>query len=80
MTEAVEMCPYCESENTYPEWDVEKHGFVAVCKECGKEIMLCDECIHTDGNKAQQCDWYKAKGDDGEEGYCFRGITHNDDY
>ena len=25
--EAVEMCPFCESENTYPMWDVNTKGY-----------------------------------------------------
>lgn len=77
MTEAVEMCPYCMSENTYPDWDAKKQGFVARCKKCGRAIMLCDECYHSDDNKAQECDWHAVIGECGEEGHCFRGITIN---
>lgn len=76
MIEAVEMCPHCMSENVYPDWDTEKSGFVAICKECGQEIMLCDECYHSDDNMAQICDWCTISGEHGEEGHCFRGITH----
>lgn len=54
--EAVELCPYCMSENVYPMWDVEKSSFVAVCKHCGKEILLCDECLHMDDNMSHNCD------------------------
>ena len=72
--ESVEVCPHCESENIYPMWDTEVSGFVAVCKHCGKEIMLCDECIHArDGlnENACGCDWHKTECG----GECFRGIT-----
>ena len=48
-TEAVEVCPFCEQENVYPNWDVEKQGYVARCHHCGKLIMLCDECMHLSG-------------------------------
>lgn len=65
--EAVEVCPHCMSENVYPMWDVEKSGFVAVCKHCGKEILLCDECIHMNDN----CDWCETECG----GKCHRGET-----
>ena len=42
-TEAVEVCPFCDQENVYPNWDVNKQGYVARCQHCGKLIMLCDE-------------------------------------
>ena len=64
--EAVEVCPHCDSENAYPMWDTEVSGFVAVCKYCGKEIMLCDECHDYSG-----CDWCKTECG----GKCYRGIT-----
>lgn len=69
--EAVELCPYCMSENVYPMLDVEKSGFVAVCKHCGKEILLCDECIHMDDNNACYCDWCETECG----GKCYRGET-----
>lgn len=74
--EAVEVCPHCESENVYPMWDVNAKGFVAVCKHCGKEILLCDECIHhEDGLNANGmgCNWCKTKCG----GKCFRGTTRD---
>ena len=64
-TEAVEICPYCEQENYYPNWDTEKEGFIAKCSNCGKEIFLCDECLHAVDNPKLICDW--------NEGKCFRG-------
>ena len=71
--EAVEVCPHCMSENIYPMWDTEKLGFVAVCKSCGKEIFLCDECIHVDieNGVEHDCDWCETKCG----GKCRRGET-----
>lgn len=72
--EAVEVCPHCGSENTYPMWDVDVKGFVAVCLHCGKEILLCDECIHHEDGLNEDCcgcDWC----DTGCGGKCFRGAT-----
>ena len=74
--EAVEMCPHCESENVYPNWDVNEKGFVATCNNCGKEIFLCDECIHHEDGLNEGCcgcDWHKTE----YGGKCFRGITRN---
>lgn len=71
--EAVEVCPHCDSENVYPMWDTEVSGFVAVCKYCGKEIFLCDECQHTvcEDGEVHECDWRGTKCG----GQCHRGIT-----
>ena len=69
--EAVEFCQHCESENVYPMWDVNVKGYVAVCQHCGKEIFLCDECMHMEDNESMKCDWCKT--DCG--GKCFRGTT-----
>ena len=71
--EAVEMCPHCETENVYPMLDVEEKGFVAVCKTCGKEIFLCDECMHSEDNLCMNCDWRKTECG----GKCFRGTTRD---
>ena len=71
--EVVEVCPHCDSENVYPMWNTEIHGFVAVCKHCGKQIMLCDECFHLEDNQNQKCDLYATECG----GKCFRGITIN---
>lgn len=74
--EAVEICPHCMSENTYPIWDVNVKGFVAVCSYCGKEIFLCDECIHAEDGLNKNscgCDWCKTE----YGGKCFRGITRD---
>lgn len=71
--EAVEMCPHCDSENVYPMWDANVSGYVAVCEHCGAEIMLCDECYHSEDNQEQKCDWCATKCG----GKCFRGTTNN---
>lgn len=60
-----EPCPYCEESNEYAQ-NVDKDGFVVKCKNCGKEIFLCDECLHHGDNKGMTCDWK-------EDGTCFRG-------
>lgn len=69
--EAVEVCPHCGNENIYPMWDMENNGYIAQCKNCGKEIFLCDECLHSEDNKGQKCDWCETACG----GKCFRGIT-----
>lgn len=74
--EAIEPCPHCGEENVYPMWDVNEKGFVAICRQCGKEIMLCDECIHhEDGLNKNSCgcDWHETECG----GKCFRGITRD---
>lgn len=72
--EAFETCPHCENENVYPMWDVNISGYVAVCNHCGKEILLCDECIHAEDElnaHCMGCDWHKTECG----GECFRGKT-----
>lgn len=71
--EAIEMCPHCENENVYPMWDVNVKGYVAICQYCGKEIFLCDECMHAEDNEGMSCDWCETKCG----GKCFRGITRD---
>lgn len=75
--EVVEVCPHCDSEVTYGDWDVSVHGFVAVCPSCGKQIHLCDECMHQDDNPNAYCDWRYFVRDGNEYGVCFRGTTVN---
>lgn len=69
--EAIEVCPHCMSENIYEMWNTEKDGYVARCKHCGKEIFLCDECLHSEDNEEQKCDWCETECG----GKCFRGVT-----
>lgn len=73
LTEAVELCPYCESENVFANWDCEKQGYEATCWQCGKKIMLCDECLHADDNPGRKCDWHEViRAGKAEGGTCFR--------
>ena len=76
-TEAVEICPHCDSENSYLNYDAEKSGYVLICQTCGKEMMLCDECLHAPDNKDQFCDWHGRQSNKYEIGICFRGVTVN---
>lgn len=77
-TEAVEVCPWCGSENVFANWDIEKQGYVAECWQCGKHMFLCDECMHADDNPAGKCDWHeRRKGKQNIIGECFRGMTRN---
>lgn len=69
--EAIECCPFCDSENVF----VNHHGYKAVCNECGEEMMLCDECRHADDNPTMICDWHEIKINNISYGVCFRGIT-----
>lgn len=78
LTEAVEVCPYCEGENVYPNWDVKTQGYIAKCQHCGEEIMLCDECLHADDNPGKFCDWHEATNlKNYVESICFRGTTNH---
>lgn len=63
-TEAVETCPFCGTENVYPNCEARRIGYMEICRECGKKIMLCDECQHADDNPDGFCDW--------NDGSCFR--------
>lgn len=77
-SEAVEICPFCEGENVFPNYDVTNDGYVVKCQHCGEEMMLCDECLHKDDNKPCVCDWHEEiKSENKIEGHCFRGVTHH---
>ncbi len=52
----VEVCPYCESENTYLNLDPVECGYTALCKVCGERIMLCSECLRAYDNVNGVCD------------------------
>lgn len=78
ITEAVETCPYCGAESTFPNWDTATQGYVAVCRNCHEQIMLCDECLHAEDNETQRCNWHEITcGPHCTEGHCFRGVTKN---
>lgn len=69
--ELVELCPFCMKENTYPDWNVDRQGFVAKCSHCGEEILLCDEChqIAIENGQSHMCDWEETE----TGGKCRRG-------
>lgn len=67
----VEVCPHCDSENEIV-WDVETMGYKAYCPVCGKQMMLCDECIHSEdglNENSSGCDWHE---DEEGNSVCFR--------
>lgn len=65
-----EVCPFCESESFHPFYDAEKRGYITKCSVCGREIFLCDACLHADdNNQEQKCDWKET----GRVCKCFRG-------
>ena len=64
LREETETCPHCMSDNTILH-DVEQDGYQVICQHCGKPIMLCDACMHSDDNPGRKCDWT-------EETNCFR--------
>ena len=77
-TEAVEMCPYCEAENCFPNYDVEASGYIVACPSCGKKIFLCDECVHAEDNPGRMCDWHIIEKNNGiVTSGCFRGTVIN---
>lgn len=43
-----EVCPNCDSE-VEMRWNTDTMGYKAFCPICGKRLMLCDECRHTEG-------------------------------
>ena len=75
--EVIEVCPHCEKENVWlrdANYDAASDNYKAVCKNCLKEIFLCDECMHADDNPGIKCDWCKADG----YSRCFRGEIQED--
>lgn len=42
-----ELCPHCQSEIEM-QWNTDTDGFKAFCPVCGKRLMLCDECLHSE--------------------------------
>lgn len=49
-----EWCPNCESE-VEMRWNTDTTGYEAFCPVCGKRLMLCDECQHSDN--PMPCDY-----------------------
>ena len=74
-TEAVECCPFCGAENIYPNHSTKEQGYAVKCQNCGEEIMLCDECMHTEDDLSGQCDWHEVRTKNTSYGICLRGIT-----
>ena len=67
----IEICPHCDYENQF-EWDVTTMGFKTVCRNCGKQLLLCDECCHAEdglNKNACRCDW---REDANGNSICFR--------
>lgn len=58
-----EYCPHCETEVSLF-WNTEQQGFVIYCPNCGKSILLCDECKHTvcEDGEPHDCDWSSETG------------------
>lgn len=52
----VEYCPECETEIAMS-WDTEKDGYKAFCPVCGNRLMLCDECMHRNGEFHSDCNY-----------------------
>lgn len=76
--EAIEMCPHCGCECSFPNYSVKKNGYVAKCTGCGREILLCDECRHSADNPGMFCDWHMISLRNGIViNGCFRGVTHD---
>lgn len=73
LQEEVEVCPHCMGENII-QWNVGRDGYEINCQHCGKRIMLCDACLHSDDNELRKCDWNENDG-------CFRkkdqGVSGN---
>lgn len=75
--EVCECCPHCGYENIWEDLDVEKMRYKTRCQECGREIMLCSECMYDPetGEYSGDCNWHR----EGKCGVCYRGVTMNDD-
>lgn len=46
--EVTEYCPFCDTENT---WVVKENEKFDYCKNCGKLLHFCDECMYNNDNK-----------------------------
>ena len=44
----IELCQNCDMEIEMV-WDTKGLGYKAFCPVFGQRLMLCDECLHTDG-------------------------------
>lgn len=59
MKTVCEYCNNCETE-VVMEWDVETYGYEVYCPFCGARLMLCDECMHQNGELDDRCDYDSA--------------------
>lgn len=73
--EITEVCPHCDEENNYMQYEC--NGYVTTCKNCGRQIMLCSECMVADDNECNKCDWHEEVINGKKYGVCFRGRTEN---
>lgn len=69
--EVVEPCPHCGHENLWEDLNPLKCNYKTRCQTCGREIMLCDECLHS--GDVMPCNWREIAGC----GICYRGVTIN---
>lgn len=58
---ATEFCSNCETEVELF-WNVDEFGYKAYCPHCGARLMLCDACMHPNGEFCDRCD-YSVKTD-----------------
>lgn len=68
----IETCPHCDGYINITTDDSSyaiNHNYKIICPFCGKEIFLCDECMHAEDNPTANCNW--------SERGCFRGKTNN---
>lgn len=60
----VELCPNCSRE-VEMRWNTKEDGYKAFCPYCGKELMLCDDCLHRDENDSEtdkSCNYDRQSG------------------
>ncbi|MDO5397563.1 MAG: hypothetical protein Q4G33_06510 [bacterium] len=57
----VERCPFCENEIEI-RWNVKTEGYKIFCPYCGKQLLLCDECLHAEDNTRHICTYNASVG------------------
>ena len=53
-------------------WNAETMGYKIFCPVCGKQMMLCDECIHADDRLNENCSGCDWREDEEGNPMCFR--------
>ena len=43
-----ELCPHCNVESAIL-WDITAQGYITKCPSCGKQLLLCSECVNHEG-------------------------------